>query len=65
MHALWIHQQDQRVRPLLEAYSCKVLLPVSLVVHIVDFYVMWLHCVVLGNVVRVTLDCTGSYVLLQ
>ena len=47
-----------------EAHS-KVLLPVSLVVHIVDFYVMWLHCIVLGNVVRVTLDCTGSYVLSQ
>ena len=31
---------------------CKVLLPVSLVVHIVDSCVMWLRCVALGNVAR-------------
>ena len=32
--------------------GCKVLLPVSLVVHIVDFSVTWLHRLALGNIAR-------------
>ena len=33
--------------------KCMVLIPVSLVVHVVGFYVMLLHLIALGNSVRI------------